>query len=238
MHIFNIRSDLIIGRRPFLFIEIYSSSDPIDYFLWNQCGVHLSDKDTDKANGPQVIWSDFYWSILQWEDIWNQYSSEFIWKISLLEWREWRFDEIVLQFPAYYNSISITDTQSIFMDRAKDLEDWSEGIKPQKLSYIYDVCNWFLLPNVLCQRGCLEFIHKIGHFHLDTIIQWFIKKFNLSIVNVSRLYQTENMRNDYLLESNNDYYMWLHNPDWGIWPTIDFLDWYHLILTCKYHDGG
>ena len=67
-----------------------------------------------------------------------------------LGWRGWWFDDIVLQFPAYYNSISIIDPQSIFMDRTKDLETWNEGIKSQKLSSIDDVCNQFLLPNVLC----------------------------------------------------------------------------------------
>ena len=32
------------------------------------------------------------------------------------------------------------------------------------------------------------------------------------------------MHDDYLQESNNEYYMWLHNPDWKSWPAIDFLD--------------
>ena len=64
-----------------------------------------------KANGPQFIWPDFYWSILRCEDIHNNYSSEFICKIVPLEWHEWWFDDIVLQFPAYYNSIFITGPQ-------------------------------------------------------------------------------------------------------------------------------
>ena len=88
----------------------------------------MSDKDTDKVNGPQFIWTYFYWIILRCKDIRNHYSSEFIWKIIPLKWREWWFDEIIIQFPAYYNSISITEPQSIFMDRNKDLEPWNEGI--------------------------------------------------------------------------------------------------------------
>ena len=43
---------LIIGRRPFEFIKVSISSDPIDYLLCNQFQVHLSDKDTGKAKGP------------------------------------------------------------------------------------------------------------------------------------------------------------------------------------------
>ena len=41
----------------------------------------------------------------------------------------------------------ITDPQPIFMDRTKYLETWMKGIKYQKLSYIDDVCNRFLLPD-------------------------------------------------------------------------------------------
>ena len=110
----------------------------------------MSDEDTDKANGLQFIWPGFYWIILHCRDIPYHYSSEFIWKIVPLKWREGWFDEIVLQFPAYYNSISITEPKSIVMDITKDLETWNEAIKSQKLSSITDVCNQFLLPNVLC----------------------------------------------------------------------------------------
>ena len=62
------------------------------------------------------------------------------------------------------------------MDRTKDLENWKEGIKSQKLSYIADVRNQFILPNVLCSWGCSEFIHKVGYVDQDTFIQLFIQK--------------------------------------------------------------
>ena len=45
------------------------------------------------------------------------------------------------------------------------------------------------------------------------------------------------MCDDYFRESNNEYYMWIHNPDWKLLPTIDFLDRYPRTLTCKYRDG-
>ena len=73
------------------------------------------------------------------------------------------------------------------MDRTKDLETWNEGIKSQKLSSIADVCNQFLLPNFLFQWGCSQFIHKVGYVDLDTLIQPFIQKCNLYIVDVSKL---------------------------------------------------
>ena len=62
------------------------------------------------------------------------------------------------------------------MNGTKDLENWNEGIKSQKLSSISDVCNNFPLANVLCSWICLEFIHKVGYVGLDTVIQPFIQK--------------------------------------------------------------
>ena len=67
-----------------------------------------------------------------------------------MEWREWWFDDIVLQFPVYHNIILITEPQPIFMDRTKDLETWNVWIKYQKLISIADICDQFLLPNVIC----------------------------------------------------------------------------------------
>ena len=184
MEIYTVSSALIISGIPFEFIKGYISNDTIDYLLCNKCEVHLIYEDTDKANDPQFIWTDFYWNILRCKYIRNHYSSDFIWKIVPFEWCEWWFDEIVLQFTAYYNSIYITYTQSIFMDRIKDLETWNEEIKYQKLSSIPDVCNQFLLTNVLCLWGCLEFIHKIGYVDLDTVIKQFIQKCNLYTIDV------------------------------------------------------
>ena len=84
--------------------------------------------------------------------------------------------------------------------------------------------NQFLLPNVLCTWGCSDFIHKVGYVDLDTLIQQFIQKYNLSIVDVSKLSKIEHTRDDYLWESNNDYDMWLQNPDWEVLPTISFVN--------------
>ena len=73
------------------------------------------------------------------------------------------------------------------MDRTKYLETWNEGIKYQGLISIADVRNRFLLPNVICLWVCSEFIHKVGYIDLYTVIQKFIQKRNLSIVDVSKL---------------------------------------------------
>ena len=81
MKLCNARSASIITRRPFAFIKGSRSSDPIDYLLCNQFEVHLSDEDSDKANGPQSIWPYFYWSIIHCKDICNHYSSGFIWEL-------------------------------------------------------------------------------------------------------------------------------------------------------------
>ena len=69
MQLCTFSSALIIGRRPFAFIKVSIYSDTIDYLLCNQYRVHLSEKDTNKENGAQFIWSYFYCSILRYKDI-------------------------------------------------------------------------------------------------------------------------------------------------------------------------
>ena len=83
MKLCTVSSSLIISRRPFSFIKVSRYSDTIDYLLWNQCGVHLSDKDTNKANRLQFIWPDFYWIFIRCKDIRDHYFSEFFGKLFL-----------------------------------------------------------------------------------------------------------------------------------------------------------
>ena len=72
---------------------------------------------------------------------------------------------------------------------------------------------------------------------MDTIIQKFIQNFKLSIVDVSKWSKIEHTRDDYIQEYNNDYALWLQNPDWKVILTIYFVDGYLRVLTCKYYDG-
>ena len=95
-------------------------------------------------------------------------------KLFFPTWREWWFDDIVLQFSVYHNIILITEPQPIFMDRTKDLETWNVWIKYQKLISIADICDQFLLPNVICPWGFSEFINKVGYVNLDTVILLFL----------------------------------------------------------------
>ena len=46
------------------------------------------------------------------------------------------------------------------------------------------------------------------------------------------------MRNEYIRESNNEYDMWLQNPDWKLSQKNSFVDRYPCVLTRKDHDGG
>ena len=55
MKLCTVSISLIISIRPFTFIKVSRSSDPIDYLLRNHREVNLTDKDADKANGTQFI---------------------------------------------------------------------------------------------------------------------------------------------------------------------------------------
>ena len=107
----------------------------------------------------------------------------------------------------------------------------------KKLSPIDDVCNRFILPIVIYPWGCYEFIHKGGYVDLDIVIQLFIKKCNLYIVDISKLSKIEHTHNDYPRESHSYYDMWLQNMDWKVSHTIAFVNIYPRVLTCKDHDG-
>ena len=104
MQLRTISSALVMGRRKFSFIFGTRSIDPIDYLLCNQIEVHFSDDDTNKANGLKFIRTDFYRSIIRFDDIRKYSSSECIWKYFPLEWRDWWFDDIIFQFSTYYLS--------------------------------------------------------------------------------------------------------------------------------------
>ena len=62
-----------------------------------------------------------------------------------------------------------------------------------------------------------------------------MQPFYCSCIKLSKI---EHTHDDYLRESNNDYDMWLHNPDWKVLLTIYFVGGYPRVLTCKDHDGG
>ena len=75
MQLYIVISDLITGRRQFALIKGSSSSDSIEHLVWNKCGVHLSDQNTDNEYELQFIWAALYWSIICCKDICNNYSS-------------------------------------------------------------------------------------------------------------------------------------------------------------------
>ena len=113
----------------------------------------------------------------------------------------------------------------LFMDRNKDLDNLNEEIKHQKLSSIADVCNSFLLPNVLWPWVLSEFIHKFWHADMYTVIQLSVQKFNISVVDVSTWSKIEHPHDDYLQESNNEYYMCTNNFFCGWIPSNFNLQW-------------
>ena len=79
IQLYTISSALIVGRRPFESTKVSISNDPNEYLLCKQCGVNLSEKNIDKANGLQFIRPDLFWCIPCCKDIRNHYSSEFVW---------------------------------------------------------------------------------------------------------------------------------------------------------------
>ena len=64
------------------------------------------------------------------------------------------------------------------------------------LSYV--LWAYFIITKCFSPWGCSEFNHKVGYVYLDTVIQGFNQKFNIFIVDVSKLSKIEHTYDDYL----------------------------------------
>ena len=91
---------------------------------------------------------------------------------------------------------------------------------------------------MLCPWGCSEFIHHVGYLEIESVLQQFIQKCNISVIDTDKLSKVEHSRDDFVRESLEDYNMWLYNHNWKILPTIVFVNGYPRVLTCKDHNGG
>ena len=240
LNLCTVNSNSVIGRRSYVFIQSTRQADnPIEYELCRQCFTHLTDDDTKIANEPSAIWPAFYWYILSSNCVHDSYSASYIWKFVPFGWRQWWFEEIRLQYPTYYQHISLFQPESIIVDRTEDMKQWKNAIELKNISGISKVCNELLIPNILCPWGCSEFLHHCGYIDIEIILQRYIEKCDLSVVDAAnKLSTVTHTRDDYIHNSIYNYDMWLHNKKWKVLPTIVFVDGCPKISTCKDHNKG
>lgn len=118
------------------------------------------------------------------------------------------------------------------------MKTWKDPIESNKLGSIANVYNGFFLPNVFCPWEYSKFIHHVGYLDIETVLQQFIQKCKLSVIDSDKRLKVEHSRDDFVRESLDDYDMWLYNCNWKILPTIVFVNGYPRVLTCKGHNGG
>ena len=140
---------------------------------------------------------------------------------------------------AGYDDISIDNPEPIIIDRTTELDEWKSKIDSQKLPEIADVCNKFMIPNILCPWGCNEFIFKSGFISIDIMFQRFLRKASLTMIhNVTAMQYISYCRNDYI-RFTGDYDCLLLNPNWKVMPSVCLRSPHGVqVMTCKDHDGG
>ena len=96
-----------------------------------------------------------------------------------------------------------------------------------------------MVPKVLCPWGCSEYVHKCGHLHLDIVLQRYLKRNELSMINEHcKCNYVDSSRDDYLLR-DDDYESWLFNNDLKAKPSVAILPGKGaVVLTCRLHNGG
>ena len=230
-------SNTIKGDRPFAFVSGTRSGNPIEYQLCRQCSIHLTDPDNGIALESKNMWPGVFWYLLQSQEIYENYTPQFIWTLFPKQWREWWIDEVKSQFPSFYNEVTLHDPAPIFIDRTTDYETWNIGINSGILSNIADVCNKILMPTVLCPWGCSDFLHSAGEIDIVLVLQRYLRKINLNS-DGDDLAVIDPARDDYIRKTFDDYDTWLHNPNWRVAPTIVMKNGIPYVLTCKDHNGG
>ena len=62
--------------------------------------------------------------------------------------------------------------------------------------------NKFLFHNILCDLGCTEYIHMAGNIQMEIVIQHFLRKALLAILNDNKKFRFVNScREDYIRDT-------------------------------------
>ena len=233
-----VRSDEIKAQRAFIFVRHTRSADPIECQMCTQCASCLILEDIPEATMFKCSWPEFFWNFFQSLHVRQKHSAEFVWKLIPFQWRKWWFNELQIQFPVRFGSVSLSEPAPMFVDRTEYFYEFNAGVKSQNLPKIVDACNRFLMPTILCPWGCSEFLHMSGKIDLDTMIRRFIERSCFCDPGMEKFNKVEYFRDDFIRPKQEDHGMWLCNPTWRVLPTLVFKDCTPVVLPCKDHNKG
>ena len=227
------RSDEISRGRLFQSISQNNTNVQI-YTLCTQCHHHLTGDNTKEH---EDCWPGFLWHLLSNSELQLIYHVT-IWRFIPFECRHWWIEAVREYFPTIYDTTTINSPSPFFKDVTEDIEEWNTAISSYQLPELSRICNKLLIPTVLCPWGCSTFKHKVGSISIDIVIQRYIEKCNIQMIDNSKLKKIKWARDDFLRDEDDQWDAWLMNDNWRILPSVAFINNNLVVLTCEDHNGG
>ena len=187
-----------------------SRSSREEVTLCFECSNYLT---KDKGDTYENMWPSFVFYFLSDENIEEVYGHE-KWKYIPEKWRYWWSD--------YFSHITIESLpKSLFNDISEDQIKFQKLRDSDLLSEIAKGCDEFIIPNVLCPWGCSEYIHKVGEFPIDLLIQRYTNDMNIILIHsVERCKYFFSTREDFIRTDQYCYDNILLNPKWIVLPSM------------------
>ena len=229
------RSD-IREYRNLRFVTANKTSDDL-VTLCTECSQFLvTVKEDKKAQTYKYMWPSFFYALLVNDEGMKIYGSK-LWSLIPVVWRHWWIDEVKKHH--CYRNVSLHSPAAYFNDISLDILEFKSDIDSLLLGRLMDGTNKHIIPTVLCPWGCTEFIHNVGHMHLDYVLQRFLRKVLLVMPNNhTQCIFANTCREDYIFRES-EYECWLFNKDWTVRPSIAFVNKIGpVLLTCRNHNGG
>ena len=218
------------------FVTANKTSDDL-VTLCTECSQFLvTVKEDKKAQTYKYMWPSFFYALLVNDEGMKIYGSK-LWSLIPVVWRHWWIDEVKKHH--CYRNVSLHSPAAYFNDISLDILEFKSDIDSLLLGRLKDGTNKHIIPTVLCPWGCTEFIHNVGHMHLDYVLQRFLRKVLLVMPNNhTQCIFANTCREDYIFRES-EYECWLFNKDWTVRPSIAFVNKIGpVLLTCRNHNGG
>ena len=165
---------------------------------------------------------------------------EKLWSVVPREWRKWWLRSVTDCIPIL-SGVTLLNPAPVFVDVSNRRRTLIDGIKSMDARKMRDVCNKHLHAVVRCPFGCGEYFHKCGCVSLDSVVRKMFGRHAVSPVgDVQKLMASDaavdGMVPDFFSTAMVPKLM--GNKEWGVRPSVAFIDGSPRVLCCRQHDGG
>ena len=100
-----------------------------------------------------------------------------------------------------------------FIDIPSDINDFKSDIDSYTLGSLISTTDEYLIPNIVCLRGCTEYNHMRGILDIDMLIQQYFRDCYLRIANKHTKFRLIESTSDDYIRVISYYNVCLHNPN-------------------------